>query len=169
MSVWSYVRGCVWVQVPGRTQCECDYVIKSVLNHLPLVSGSESDTYLQPVEANVDLHFSRFDDFGRPSNILINNKETNFHSRSGSFVVCNTYAIVVSGNLRDRSFEETVRNTEKLIVRLGKRLYVQHLHVLVYGDTGQSFSFSQSSELGKDWVSQLYNPDESKVRLKYLI
>lgn len=43
MSMWTYVSGTIQVYVSGRTQPEIEYVLKTVLNHLPKVTGSEED------------------------------------------------------------------------------------------------------------------------------
>lgn len=42
MSCWTKIRGYVEVEPFGRTQEEKEFILKTVLNHLPLVSGSES-------------------------------------------------------------------------------------------------------------------------------
>ena len=40
MSWWTHIRGPVEVSVPGRTQAEIDYILQTVLDHLPRVTGS---------------------------------------------------------------------------------------------------------------------------------
>lgn len=51
MSCWSYITGWVQVQPMGRTQEEKDYILKTVLNHLPVVQGSEEDMYVHIIKA----------------------------------------------------------------------------------------------------------------------
>lgn len=48
MSHWTYVSGLIRVSPTGRTQPEKRYVLETVLEHLPAVSGSEGymDTYI---------------------------------------------------------------------------------------------------------------------------
>ena len=48
MSNWTYVNGTIEVSTLGRTQEEIEYILKTVLRHLPKVTGSEQDmhTYL---------------------------------------------------------------------------------------------------------------------------
>ena len=43
MSNWTYVMGQIIVAPMGRTQNEKEYILKTVLDHLPLVTGSEED------------------------------------------------------------------------------------------------------------------------------
>ena len=43
MSSWTYINGTVTVHPMGRTQPEKRYILETVLNHLPRVTGSEGD------------------------------------------------------------------------------------------------------------------------------
>ena len=43
MSWWTHIKGVIEVNVPGRTQAEIQYVLETVLDHLPRVTGSEGD------------------------------------------------------------------------------------------------------------------------------
>ena len=43
MSYWTYVNGNIIVSPMGRTQAEKRYILETVLDHLPLVTGSEKN------------------------------------------------------------------------------------------------------------------------------
>ena len=43
MSWWTYINGTITVSPMGRTQAEKRYILETVLDHLPLVTGSERD------------------------------------------------------------------------------------------------------------------------------
>ena len=43
VSFWTYVNGTITVSPMGRTQAEKRYILDTVLEHLPLVTGSEGD------------------------------------------------------------------------------------------------------------------------------
>lgn len=43
MSSWTYINGTITVRPMGRTQPEKRYILETVLNHLPRVTGSEGD------------------------------------------------------------------------------------------------------------------------------
>ena len=43
MSFWTYVHGTIEVTPMGRTQAEKTYILNTVLEHLPHVTGSEED------------------------------------------------------------------------------------------------------------------------------
>lgn len=52
MSSWTYVRGSITVDVPGRTQPEIEYILKTVIDHLPLVTGSEENMFVNIMKCN---------------------------------------------------------------------------------------------------------------------
>lgn len=105
MSEWTYVRGVVYLNVIGVTQEQKDYILKTVLNHLPVVSGSESDMVwnVAPVGAYYSSVYS--DDRGI---------ERKVETRS-------EYAVTLHGNLRDRDYETTLREFMKWLMRLVRR------------------------------------------------
>ena len=41
MSYWTHINGVIDVSPMGRTPAEQRYILETVLNHLPIVSGSE--------------------------------------------------------------------------------------------------------------------------------
>ena len=43
MSQWTHIFGIIKVEPLGRTQAEKTYLLQTVLEHLPVVSGSEED------------------------------------------------------------------------------------------------------------------------------
>jgi hypothetical protein len=40
MSWWTYINGMIKVSPMGRTQAEKTYILQTVLDHLPIVTGS---------------------------------------------------------------------------------------------------------------------------------
>ena len=51
MSRWTYIDGVVKVSVfPGRTRAECRYILDTVLDHLPKVTGEERDMKIYAVQ-----------------------------------------------------------------------------------------------------------------------
>lgn len=143
MSWWTYVKGAVEVHVPGRTQAEIRYILESVLDHLPRVTGSEGDMNVHIVqEAGFDS-MSSADEFY----MFTNNLKTEDGSKSykhGWLATQNTYMLVVEGDLRDRDFETTKREFVKWMCRLSKRLHVQTVVVKIY-DYDRSFVISDQS------------------------
>lgn len=132
MSYWCYVHGTVTVSVMGRTQEEKEYILKTVLNHLPTVSGSEKDMDVYIIQKNGHSTSQFHDEFGEVTNNLIDR----FGSRSrrkGSLRTQDEYILVVDGALRDREFEQTYREFVKWLCRLAKRVRVEDVLVEVKG------------------------------------
>lgn len=50
MSMWTYVQGLIELSVPGRTQAEKDYILQTVIDHLPKVTGSEKPMNIYTIQ-----------------------------------------------------------------------------------------------------------------------
>ncbi len=117
MSYWTYVNGTIEVSTLGRTQEEIEYILKTVLRHLPKVSGSEKDMdyyLIQKNGYNSSRSHNEFEIF-EPNEIQEN------------------YLIVVDGSLRDRKFNETYREFQKWLCRFAKRVLIQNVLVEIRG------------------------------------
>lgn len=55
MSYWTYINGTITVCPMGRTQPEKRYILETVLNHLPRVTGSEGDIDVYIIQKNGKL------------------------------------------------------------------------------------------------------------------
>lgn len=51
MSEWTYCEGYIEVTPFGRTQEEKEFILKTILNHLPIVDGSEEPMYTHIIKA----------------------------------------------------------------------------------------------------------------------
>ena len=56
MSHWSYIQGVITVQPMGQTQPQKRYILETVLNHLPRVTGSEGDMDVYITQLNGHDH-----------------------------------------------------------------------------------------------------------------
>lgn len=131
MSWWTHVKGVVEVDVPGRTQAEIRYVLESVLDHLPRVTGSEGDMNVYIAQEAGHNCSSSCDEFGLRTNNL---KDLHgFKSaKCGWLETQGMYMLTVEGDLRDREFEETKREFSKWLCRLAKRLNVYSVVVKIW-------------------------------------
>jgi len=129
MSHWTYVRGSVVVSPMGRTQPEKRYILDTILDHLPRVTGSEGDMDVYVIQKNGHDSSCSCDEFGMHTN----NLESTYGGKSnrGWLNVQSQYILVVDGALRDRTFEETKREFIKWICRLAKRVTVENVLVSV--------------------------------------
>lgn len=127
MSYWTYVTGMVEVSPFGRTQAESLYILQTTLEHLPRISGSESDAQFHIVQRAGTNWSSGTDEFERPSDLL---PRTHF-GRSHDYQT--QYYIVIESYLRDRHFQETYRETMKWLCRLAKRCLVYDILIRIQG------------------------------------
>lgn len=135
MSMWTYIYGTITVRPLGRTQEEKEYILKTVLNHLPVVTGSESDMEVI-VNLNVEHDSSSsHDEFCMRTNNL-RDRYGNRSYEDGWLRCTESYLLTISSSLRDRYFKETVKEFENWLDRLAKRVWVEDILVKIkgYGD-----------------------------------
>ena len=130
MSWWSYIHGTIVVSPTGRTQAEKRYVLDTVLNHLPQVTGSEGDMDIYVIQKNGHNSSCSHDEFGQRTNNLFD--RYGYKNREhGWLQMQDEYILVVDGSLRDREFEETFRAFQKWLIRLSKRVTVRSVLVKI--------------------------------------
>lgn len=123
MSYWTHIVGTITVSPMGRTQAEKRYILETVLDHLPRVTGSERDMNIHIVQKAGFDSASSCDEFG----MVTNNLKDSYGDRSrrrGWLHTQNEYILVVEGNFRDRFFNDTYREFIKWLCRLAKRVDV---------------------------------------------
>ena len=121
MSWWTYIQGVVTVSPLGRTQSEKRYILETVLDHLPLVTGSERDMNIHIVQkSGYDMSSSHteFGEWGGYRDWKTLSTETQ-----------SQYILVLEGSFRDRMFEQTYKEFQKWICRLAKRVSVEDVLV----------------------------------------
>ena len=132
MSYWTYLTGTVTVRPMGRTQAEKRYILDTVLEHLPLVTGSERDMNVYVIQKNGDSSLSSCDEFGEVTNNLVDSYGNK--GRNGGWLKTqDEYILVVDGSFRDRMFDQTFREVMKWLCRLGKRVDIEDVLVEVKG------------------------------------
>lgn len=132
MSYWTYINGTITVLPMGRTQPEKRYILETVLEHLPIVSGSEDDMNVYVIQKKGYNSSSSCDEFGEVTNNLTDRYGYKSRSR-GWLETQNEYILVVNAALRDREFDRTFREFMKWIVRLGKRVSIEDVLVEIKG------------------------------------
>lgn len=131
MSWWTYINGTIQVSAPGRTQAECDYILRTVLDHLPRVTGSEGDMELYINNMRWETSCSH-DEFENRTNNLVD-RYGNKSRKRGWLNYSHRYVLTVQASLRDRVFEQTVREFTKWLTRLAKRMSVDDVFVKIDG------------------------------------
>lgn len=123
MSYWTHIRGVIKVYPFGRTQEEKEYIVKTVLHHLPDVTGSEGGMMVHVVKSGYTDTFCGSDEYG-----------TIFPRGSKRRrELASKYILVVEADLRDRMIEDTHREFVRWLSRLAKRLGVEDMLVKISG------------------------------------
>lgn len=125
MSWWTYVHGTVTVHPMGRTQAEKRYILETVLDHLPFVTGSESPMNVYIIQKNGYNSSSSHTEFGMLGGYR--------NWKTLSTETQDEYILVVDGSLRDRMFDQTYREFQKWLCRLAKRVDVEDVLVEIKG------------------------------------
>lgn len=123
MSCWTYVSGMIVVSPMGRTQAEKRYILETVLDHLPLVTGSEGNMDVYIIQKNGHDESSSHTEFGMWGGYR--------NWKTLSTDIQSKYILVVDGNLRDRMFDQTFREFQKWLCRLAKRVWIEDVMVEV--------------------------------------
>ena len=123
MSCGTYVSGMIVVSPMGRTQAEKRYILETVLDHLPLVTGSEGNMDVYIIQKNGHDKSSSHTEFGMWGGYR--------NWKTLSTDIQSEYILVVDGNLRDRMFDQTFREFQKWLCRLAKRVWVEDVMVEV--------------------------------------
>jgi len=143
MSWWTHVMGTIEVDVRGRTQAEIRYILETVLDHLPRVTGSEGDMNVYITQEAGFNCSSSLDEFGLATNNL-RDMYGNKSQKNGWLETQSLYMLTLDGNLRDRGFERTKREFMKWLCRLAKRVQVNAIVVKLWA-YGQSMLITNAA------------------------
>lgn len=129
MSMRTYIRGLIELDIPGRTQAEKNYILQTVIDHLPKVTGSEGNMEIHTVRAYGHDMWSNRDE--------LDNLALDFKTQS-------RYFLVLDGNLRYRHYEDTFKELNKFLNRLAKRLIIDSAYVRL-SDYYRSYTFENKN------------------------
>ena len=161
MSNWTYVMGQIIVAPMGRTQNEKEYILKTVLDHLPLVTGSEEDMQVYIYQDRLYDTASSHDEFGMMTDKAIH--YNGYRSRKmGMYRSSSYYILSIKGELRDRTYEETVKEFIRWLSRLSKRCMVDDILVKVCG-------YSYKHNRNMRWVCSNVKPFREMVNKKNIL
>lgn len=148
MSEWAYINGTITVSSIGRTQPEKRYILDSVLEHLPVIEGSERDMDVYVIQKTGYNSHCSCDEFGQITNNLTDSYGQK-NRKSGWLNTQNQYIIVVDGSLRDKDFETTYRMFQKWLCRLAKRIMVDDVLVKISGYEKETIVDNSNDTYGK--------------------
>lgn len=160
MSYWTHIHGTIVVSPMGRTQAEERYILDTVLNHLPNVSGSEGDMDVYIVQKNGYNNSCSCDEFNENTNNLVNSYGCKNY-KTGYLNTQSDYILIVDGALRDTIFQETYKNFQKWICRLAKRLHIDKVQVEISDGFKKEF-ITNSKYYSRMFVHPTYDNDDNE-------
>ncbi len=161
MSWWTYINGTITVEPMGRTQAEKRYILETVLNHLPIVTGSERDMEVHIVQKDGDNEGCSCDEYGDRTNNLVNRYDGHDY-RTGWLRMQREYMLVITASLRDRHFEETFKEFNKWLNRLAKRVSILDVLVRVH-DYEKEYLFNDKCDVRSPYYQMEEYPSWSKA------
>lgn len=157
MSYWTHITGTITVSPMGRTQAEKRYILETVLEHLPIVTGSERDMNVHIVQKAGHDSSSSCDEFEMNTNNL--KDSCGDHSYEHGWLRIQTeYILVVEGNFRDRLFDDTYREFIKWLCRLAKRVGVCNVLVNINSDDKGSCVIWEDDKYDNVYAKMFENP-----------
>lgn len=165
MSHWTYVKGMIEVSCYAVSNPQVRYIIESVLEHLPVVSGSEGNMRIHTVYGTYTWHSSSHNEFGEWM------RYRRDADCDGWYELDNGCFLVIDGALRDRDFKETLLEFNKWMNRLAKRLLVSEVMVKIsdhyekeiliqnsepYSAMYEPFSWEKESQGVPAWTEYLF-------------
>lgn len=163
MSYWTHIHGVITVSPMGRTQPEKRYVLDTILAHLPRVTGSEGDMQIYVVPKNGHDMWCSHNEF--------------MQSIPGQDITLQSeYLLVLDADLRDRKFEETLRELSNWLNRLAKRVFVDDVLIKLsgYGKTDTGYKLKELVILDVEPYAEMFEPlartsDELPSWAEYLL
>ena len=131
MSAWTYITGAITVFPLGYTNPQKRYVVDTVLEHLPRVTGSEGNMRVHVVRQHGHDGSSSHNEFDEP---VQRDADSDGWMRTQS-----SYILVVEAALRDRFFQDTFMEFNKWLNRLAKRLDVSDIIVRIDGYDAKNY------------------------------
>lgn len=166
MSYWTHISGVITVKPMGRTQPEKRYILYTVLEHLPYVTGSEGNMAIQVVQLPGYDGSCSHNEFDEPfCNRGCKHKGERGATNLGK--IQSTYMLIISGDLRDRMFDETLHELSTFLNRLAKRIHVTDILVKLTGDdleTKRSYIISDY----KPYQNMFENPSWNSDHKEYI-
>ena len=130
MSYWTHVFGTIKVEPLGYSDHAREFVLKTLLDHMPEVSGSEGPMRIEVAKSQYQTLFSTSDEFGQEAK-----------GRRSFFGQTAAFFITVYGNLRDRMFDQTKGEFDTWLEELARRTRVREIMVRVTSDCGDEQNY----------------------------
>ena len=173
MSMWTHINGIITVEPTGRTQAESTYFLETVLSHLPNVTGSEKNMSVQYVIKPGHTMWTSHDELG----VYYGYKDYRGNDRSAGEIQ-SEYYLILSADLRDRTYKRTFKEFMNWLCRLSKRVWVQDILIRIIDEYNEEHiiheNYGAFSEMHEPVVNRFlkdekYQKDKRLNRFRYLM
>lgn len=137
MGIWTNIRGTIYCSPAGATPEEQEYILKTVLRHLPKVNPYKTrrdnmfETYINRI--NQPQGFKAWDEFGNDSNL------TDYDDYCYKAFSCDySFVITLYGMFRSDNQSDVLKRFEKWLCRFSKRVLVDYLSIDIGESCGES-------------------------------
>ena len=137
MGIWTNIRGTIYCSPAGATSEEQEYILKTVLRHLPKVNPYKTrrdnmfETYINRI--NQPQGFRPWDEFGNDSNL------TDYDDYCYKAFSCDySFVITLYGMFRSDNQSDVLKRFEKWLCRFSKRILVDYLNIDIWESWGES-------------------------------
>lgn len=137
MGIWTNIRGTIYCSPAGATPEEQEYILKTVLRHLPKVNPYKTrrdnmfETYINRI--NQPQGFKSWDEFGNDSNL------TDYDDYCYKAFGCDySFVITLYGMFRSDNQSDVLKRFEKWLCRFSKRVLVDYLSIDIWESCGES-------------------------------
>lgn len=166
MSTYFRINGVVTVKPKGRTQAEKQYVLETVLQHLPLVTGIDTkmNVHIVPCYSGGKSDFN-LDEFGKATDNIYPWKERAFVAVGDAYnlvqsekPIFDSYTLVLDAALWFIDYDKGCREFQKWLCRLAKRVLVNTVVVALFADdSAQSMVLSEYDNVYVDMFEDEQN------------
>lgn len=150
--MWTHINGSIIVEPLGFTSEQTEYVLKTVLNHLPVVESwreGEMEVYVNRRNGhNFSSSTDEYDDWTNLTKTNDGDTTTTRNPFTNPHHAQTCYVITVCGDLRSTELIHVARQFAKWITRLSKRVQIINTNVIIRNGE-RAISFDKS-----DWLDQ---------------
>lgn len=125
MSKWTNVTGIIKANTYCGSSAKSLYYAQDTIDHLPRITGSEGSASVHVMLADGYNVISNMDNWGQRANLGNGN--------NGDYEYQSRVLITIDGSLRDRDFNQTLRETSRCLFRLGRHMPIDRMLVMVSG------------------------------------
>lgn len=127
--MWAHIHGVLTVWPEGRTITEQEYVLKTVLEHQPMIwqDGGIMETIVS--QSAYPNAWAGGDRFENESNLIYTKQN---QDPDGAFEFNTEFFVILDAHIRHDSFDETYRRLVRWLCRFARRIWIDEILVHVY-------------------------------------